>query len=174
MLQKKTETERRKLSPVAVFAMLVLFLVVAELFWKHISFSATNSVGYHLFYISYHPTEIRRGEYILFRINPNRIAVSEVRKELGRFGTHLLVKQIACVPGDRLEVRGNRFYCNGRYLCRAKDKALDGEGLTHFIYNGIVPNNNFFAYGKDNNSFDSRYFGFVKKNEILGIAYPIF
>ena len=174
MLQKSIKTKNKKIPALTVFAIVVLFLVVAELFWKHISISATNSVGYHVFYVSYQPTDIRKGEYAVIKVNVKSFNVKEVRNEFRKFKTNLIVKQIACVPGDNLTVKGYVFYCNGKFLARAKKTALDGEKLTHFKYNGIIPKGFYFAYGKDKNSFDSRYFGFVSRKEIVGIAYPIF
>lgn len=167
-------TSTKKVSAIAVLALILLFLAVAKLFWKHISFSATNSVGYHVFYVVYDPKHIKRGDYVIFTINPQKIKVKEVRNELKKFNTHRLVKQVACMPNDNLTVKGYSFYCNGKYLCKAKKKALDGEKLTRFVYNGKVPEGFVFVMGKDRNSFDSRYFGFVSLRRIVGIAYPIF
>ena len=172
MLQKSNNSKGR-VPALAVFAILILFLSSAELLWKHISFSPTNSVGYHLFYVIYDTHHIEKGDYVIFTINPQKIKVNEVRKELEKFNTHKLIKQVACLHGDRLTVKGRRFYCNGRYLCTAKIKALDGEKLTHFNFDGVIPKGYFFAYGKDKNSFDSRYFGLVPIKSVIAKAIPI-
>lgn len=139
----------------------------------HLSISLTNSVGYHLFYISKKPTpaSIKRWNYVLFTIPETK--VKEVQKEMKHFKTRILVKQAACMPGDRLSVRDRKFYCNGMYLCTAKVKALNGESLEFFHFNGYIPKGYFFAFGQNKNSFDSRYYGLVSLNSIIAKAYPI-
>lgn len=174
MLQKLSDNNNKGRVPsLAVFALLVLFLTVAELLWKHISFTVTDSVGYHLFYVIYDTHRIEKGNYVIFTINPQKIEVNEVRKELEKFNTHKLIKQVACLPGDKLDVKKSKFYCNGKYLGKAKKRALDGERLTHFKFDGVIPKGYFFAYGKDKNSFDSRYFGLVPMKSIIAKAIPI-
>ena len=126
-----------------------------------------------MFYVIYDPHHIERGDYVIFTINPKKIKVNEVRKELEKFNTYKLVKQVACVHGDKLTVKGLKFYCNGKYFTKAKKKALDGEKLTHFKFDGIIPKGYFFAFGKDKNSFDSRYFGLVSVKSIIAKAIPI-
>ncbi|AEA33616.1 signal peptidase I [Hippea maritima] len=152
-------------------AVLVVSLVFLHFILTHLSFSATDSVGYHLFYISKNFKKIKKHDYVLFPIHETNI--KEIQNELKKFKTIILVKQVACVPGDRLTVKGRKFYCNGQYLCTAKIRALDGEKINHFKFNGVVPNGYVFVLGKDVNSYDSRYFGFVPIKEVMAVAYPI-
>ena len=146
-------------------------LVLLYYLFNHLSFSATDSVGYHLFYITKHFKKIKRWDYVLFPMP--RSNIKEIQKETKTFQTRILIKQVACLPGDRLTVKGRKFYCNGRYLCTAKIKALDGEKIKHFRFNGKIPKGYFFAYGKDKNSYDSRYFGLVPMRDITAVAEPI-
>ncbi len=149
----------------------VVSLVLLHFLFNHLSFSATDSVGYHLFYITKHFKKIKRWDYVLFPMPKSNI--KEIQKETRTFKTRILVKQVACLPGDRLTVKGRKFYCNGRYLCTAKIKALDGEKIKHFKFNGVIPKGYFFAYGKDKNSYDSRYYGLVPIKDITAVAEPI-
>ena len=149
----------------------VISLVLLHSLFNHLSFSATDSVGYHLFYITKHFKKIKRWEYVLFPMPKSNI--KEIQKEVRTFKTRMLVKQVACLPGDRLTVKGRKFYCNGKYLCTAKVKALDGEKIKHFKFNGVIPKGYFFAYGNDVNSYDSRYFGLVPIKDITAVAEPI-
>ncbi len=149
----------------------VVSLVLLHFLFNHLSLSATDSVGYHLFYITKHFKKIKRWDYVLFPMPKSNI--KEIQKETRTFKTRILVKQVACLPGDRLTVKGRKFYCNGRYLCTAKIKALDGEKIKHFKFNGVIPKGYFFAYGKDKNSYDSRYYGLVPIKDITAVAEPI-
>lgn len=149
----------------------VVLLVFLHFLFNHLSFSATDSVGYHLFYITKPYKKIKRWDYVLFPIH--RTNIKEIQKEMKSFKTIILVKQVACLPGDNLTVKGRKFYCNGKYLCTAKIKALDGERVKHFKFNGRIPKGYFFAYGKDKNSYDSRYYGLVPIKNVISVAKPI-
>ncbi len=155
---------------IAVFIMVISFIFVDFLF-NHLSYSATDSVGYHWFYIRKHFRKINKWDYVLFPAPI--INIKEIKKEFKTFKTRTLVKQVACVPGDRLTEKHRMFYCNGLYLGTAKIRALDGEKINHFKFNGIIPKGYFFAFGNDVNSYDSRYYGLVLFKSIIAKAYPI-
>lgn len=161
---------KSKKNAITVIAV-IISLVLLHFLFNHLSLSATDSVGYHLFYITKHSKKIKRWDYVLFPMPKSNI--KEIQKETRTFKTRILVKQVACLPGDRLIVKGRKFYCNGRYLCTAKIKALDGEKIKHFKFNGVIPKGYFFAYGKDKNSYDSRYYGLVPIKDITAVAEPI-
>ena len=109
-----------------------------------------------------------------------------------------LVKRVIAVPGDTLEMRENILFRNGQKmtyeLLDAREfageihedaraviaKELDGSG-SHLVMSlptrgamrsfptVTVPEGKFFVMGDSrDNSFDSRYFGFVRRKEILG------
>ena len=91
----------------------------------------------------------------------------------------LFVKYMRCVSGETLKtvlVKNHyRYYCNGKYLGFGRNYSDHGKGfkLPHFIFNGIIPKNRYFAMGTAWDSYDSRYWGFVREKEIIGIAYPL-
>ncbi len=114
-----------------------------------------------------------------------------------------LVKRVIGVPGDRLKIDGGVVYRNGIRLNEpyvyhkyAYDPALDNfpnpccrpvkeelaqqaqqEMLEHNVVNGelIVPTNMYFAMGDNrDDSSDSRYWGFVPRENILGKPFLIY
>mgnify|MGYP003612779057 CR=1 FL=1 len=86
-----------------------------------------------------------------------------------------LFKMIACKPGQRLEVKGLNYYCDGKYISQAKKYDMSGSGkLNQFIYNGIIPQDNYFAIGTHPYAYDSKYFGFVNVRQIERGAYPVY
>jgi len=82
-----------------------------------------------------------------------------------------LVKRVIGMPGDRLEIRGGAVWINGKpltepYLPDTPDR-LENSGPID------VPANSYFMMGDNrNNSYDSRYWGAVKRSEIIGT--PLF
>lgn len=88
--------------------------------------------------------------------------------------TQAFVKRVIGLPGDEIEIVGHTVLANG--------KALQ-EPYAHFIYgsdNGRfgplkVPEDSFFALGDNrDNSSDSRYWGFVPRDLIMGRAFLIY
>ena len=64
-------------------------------------------------------------------------------------------------------------FCGNRFLGVAKTKSMKGEPVQPFVFNGIVPINKVFATGGHKDSYDSRYFGFVERSKITGLAIPL-
>ena len=81
------------------------------------------------------------------------------------------VKRVIGMPGDRLEIRAGVVWINGKpltepYLADAPD-SWENRGPIE------VPPDSYFVMGDNrNNSYDSRYWGFVPRSAIVGT--PLF
>jgi len=162
------------------------------------SMDTTVQVGDHLLVdkLSYSPagsisryflpyTEPKRGDIIVFRY-PMDIQQNYVKRVMG-------------VPGDHIRVVDKVVYLNGKALQEPyvqhvfpglepyRDNfpsAPSGpvypravEMLDHHVENGelVVPAGNYFAMGDNrDNSLDSRYWGFVPRENIIGKPLVIF
>lgn len=81
------------------------------------------------------------------------------------------IKRIVGLPGDTLEVKGGTLYANGR---RVTEPYLNGTPQGDY---GpfVVPDDSVFVMGDNrNNSEDSRAFGALKKEFIVGEALLIY
>ena len=85
-----------------------------------------------------------------------------------------VIKRAAGVPGDRVEVGLDAVRING---------ATVGEGLalartlnrppTDFLRNDVVPPGHLWMMGATADSFDSRYWGFLPEDQVIGRAYAL-
>jgi len=129
--------------------------------------------------------EIKRGDIIVLR-SPADLSMTLVKRCMG-------------VPGDRIKLVDKQVYLNGRKLNEPYVRHITGyinsyrdnfpsepdmqvsEGgqdmLAHHVVNGelVVPSGNYFAMGDNrDNSLDSRYWGFVPRDNIIGKPFMIF
>jgi signal peptidase I len=109
-------------------------------------------------------------------------------------GTRLL-KRVVGVPGDKIQMLDNRLIVNGTTATYFETSAPDGEAkvLRESVFSRehlvevatlgtaastfgpvVVPPERYLVMGDNrDNSFDSRFFGFVPRSEILGRATRI-
>lgn len=135
---------------------------------NHLSVTFTHSLTHRVFWRSDNPALIKTvhtGNYVIFR--------HFVPAPLNRVTQ--LIKRVGCSSGEVLAVDAqDDYFCNGRYLGRAKHKTLRGEPLTPFRYNGVVPPEMLFLIGDHRDSYDSRYMGFIETKDIREIAWAIY
>jgi len=120
---------------------------------------------WRVFVIDKHDVTPERGVIFAFKTKDLRPFFKE--------GTHM-IKVIDGLPGDRVNVTPQQVLVNGKEV---------GEGLRlskplkkpagRFVREEIVPANKYWFMGKTPDSFDSRYWGYVQKSDLIGRAYPI-
>jgi len=110
----------------------------------------------------------RRGDIIVFRYPQD-----EKRD---------FIKRIVATGGERVQIRGHQVLVNGTPLAEPYTKFADspraGEAYCGYAYGcepTVVPADSYFVMGDNrDNSQDSRYWGFVKRDKIKGKAFLIY
>jgi signal peptidase I len=150
-------------------------LIGDHLFVDKLAYAPSSALGRHV--LPYR--EIKRGDIIVFRWPPD-ISIDYVKRVIG-------------LPGDRLRLIDKQVYVNGKKLDEPYVQHIftnidpyrdnfpaepDGmvtsrglEMLRDHVVNGevVVPPGNYFAMGDNrDNSADSRYWGFVPRENIKG------
>ena len=108
--------------------------------------------------------DFKRGDVIVF------IYPEDTKKDF--------IKRLVGLPGDEVEIKKGSIYVNGtpladsvfnnRYYYNRGDFGVEGTKI-------IVPKDNYFVLGDNSaSSKDSRYWGFVPRDNILGEAIVIY
>jgi signal peptidase I len=91
------------------------------------------------------------------------------------------IKRVIGTPGDKIQIVNNNVYINNHlYKCKyafwTSKKILPGYDSPRDNYGPItVPKNDLFVMGDNrDNSFDSRYWGFVPYKDVIGQAFMIY
>jgi signal peptidase I len=189
------ERPRNTLSEWAITILLLLFLTTTLVQAYVIptgSMEDTLMIGDHLLVdkLAYAPagpvskyllpyTEVKRGDIIVFRY-PMKISDTYVKRAIG-------------IPGDRIRIINKELYLNGvkmhepytyhktDYISDYRDNFPGSPDLNveqgaydmlmNHVINGevVVPPNHYFAMGDNrDNSSDSRFWGFVPRENIIG------
>ena len=112
-------------------------------------------------------SEPKRGDVIVFRFPPNPDTD--------------FIKRVIGLPGDTVEVRDKAVYINGEKI--ADPHAHFTDGMTPDVRHGprdefgpvTVPKDHLFVMGDNrDNSYDSRFWGFVPEKNVLGKALILY
>ena len=130
-----------------------------------ISFNISGSLPFRVF------LTVRGGEVScgpgsigLFRLN--------VRTPYWDYGAVFAKRFVGC-PGDTLRTKGAEFYLNDEKIALAKEHDSRGAAVTSFRFEGVIPAGSYFVLGDGEKSYDSRYWGFVKRSWIVGRGFPL-
>jgi len=85
----------------------------------------------------------------------------------------LLLKPIAAMPGDRVCYRQKRIFINGRVGATAAFH--DTAQRLMPVWQGCrrLQASEIFVLSPQQNSFDSRYFGPIRRDAVVGVARPV-
>lgn len=128
------------------------------------------------------PGPSRRGELALVCLPSDIESLGRARSYLSagscRSGSSPVLKQVVALPGDEVEVRQDFFAVNGRMLDRSELRDVDslGRPLAHVpLGHRKVPDGQAWVLGiHRERSWDSRYFGAIPIESIIGRVEPLF
>ena len=150
----------------AKITVLLALIMAGCLVPSRLVYTTSPSLDYNVFLIAEsNPSNLEKSDYVLFDFD------NSIYRNPSLPST--AIKKIVCSPGEKLEVRGNDYFCQGRYLGRAKDYTMKGQRLSKFSFSGEIPHGHFFVMGSHKDSYDSRYYGFVSTNKMKFRVIPL-
>ncbi|MCR4314132.1 MAG: S26 family signal peptidase [Candidatus Uhrbacteria bacterium] len=129
---------------------------------SHLLITLTPSLS-HRVYLMERTKEVGKNDYVVFSLKGDIVAKDNDK----------LLKKVSCAGGDTLKIAGKEYFCNGVSLGTAKDFSLKGNRLDNFVYEGAIGRGLLFVTGDHKDSYDSRYFGFIHKDQVTAKAYPL-
>lgn len=164
------------------------------------SVQGADCLPYSVFLIDLHDREVRRGEYAAFfttQLEPFYHVEPDALKDLGdgrgqrivvdRRGVMIdgvvrgvaVIKEVAGIPGDHVAVNEDGVRVNGAHkgvlLHAAEGGKLwaMGRRVADYLRNETVPAGRLWMMGTNERSYDSRYWGYITDEQVIGRAIPL-
>jgi conjugative transfer signal peptidase TraF len=162
--------EQRSRSAAAAVAAFTVTALVASLLWQPrplLVWNASASAPIGLYAVS-SLDDVRAGEMVIaWTPEPSRSLAAERRYLPSNVP---LVKRVAAVAGDRVCAIGEAIWVNGRHVGARRD--ADGRGRPMPAWTGCrdLLEGEHFLLMDSPDSFDGRYFGVTRREDLLGRA----
>lgn len=139
---------------------LLVIITIMFIFFKYITpiaFNYTESIPVGIYVVDKFNKEYKKGDYVVYKLDDDYIKY--IPKEARTF---LVAKKIVAVKGDKIEKRNNKIfindikvvdYINQNIKSKFKDKVLDKH--------------EFLTLSNNINSLDGRYYGNIRRKQIL-------
>ena len=149
-----------------VLAFLIKTFIVGSFYIPSGSMKPALQIGDRImaYKVFYRLKNVKRGDIIIFKYPLNK------RKDF--------VKRAIGLPGDEILIKNKKVYVNGKLLDEPYAVHSDNwnSGFPRDEYGPIkVPPNSLFAMGDNRDSSDdSRYWGFVPEDNLIGRAFLVY
>lgn len=169
----RTQIKRPRLKTIILTVMVVSgFLVACKVLSYKIMFQITPSLPKGAYWID-HADRIDTGTLCVFAIPP---AVYGMTKSRGWIPEHLryyLMKPVVAKQGDVVDVSASGLFINSKYFGPVSLYDSQGLPLPRLYSKYLLGPGEYFVATTYRNSFDSRYFGKIRRSDIKWVARPL-
>lgn len=153
---------------------IVYFIVLVFVFYGRVVIAvpaqATSCLNSIIFLVNFEQKpKVERGEIIAFTF----VGETPVLKTGDK-----VLKLVAAIPGDVVRVTEHALYINNIKHPKAKPMSKNLNTLSHaaskYEREVTLQDGEYFVIGETVDSYDSRYWGTIKHEQITGKAYAVF
>ncbi len=113
------------------------------------------------------------GQLIAFRTPASAFPYAD--QEMAYLHSRPILKTIAAGTGDAVCTRGGQLRINGRFMAGIAGKDRQRRALPRWVDCRILAADEVFVFSdRTPNSFDSRYYGPIRRSAVLGVYRPLF
>ena len=118
----------------------------------------------------------KRGDIVVFHLDDSKVPSQDSGTGKANAGAEsdILIKRVIGLPNETIEIEGNTIYINGGKLIESHDYVLDSPKFKNTYIYAVgkpykIPPDQYFVLGDNRlTSFDSRYWGCVSREDIIG------
>lgn len=111
------------------------------------------------------PESVAHGDYVFWKAYG---PLSYVKEDF-------VLKKVAGLPGDKLQISNQQVFINGAIVANGFGNAiLYAKKPKEFEKEEVIPAAHYFVIGTNVLSNDSRYWGYLPKEQIVGKGYRIY
>jgi conjugative transfer signal peptidase TraF len=162
--------KQRSRSAAAAVAAFTVTALVASLLWAPrplLVWNVSASAPVGLYAVS-SPDGVRPGEMVIaWTPEPARSLAADRRYLPSNVP---LVKRVAAMAGDRVCAMGEAIWVNGRHVGTRRDADGAGRPMPAWVGCRDLAEGEYFLLMESRNSFDGRYFGVTRREDLLGRA----
>lgn len=118
------------------------------------------------------PDNVARGDYVAF-ISHGRVGMGIDAMLAEKPGRRVIVKKVLGVPGDILTVENDQAFIGGRFVGDLDLLRRLGKPSGSFDRKETIGESHYALFGTLPRSYDSRYWGTVPHEELVGVVYPL-
>ncbi len=169
---------KRKLLTISFFTVSVLFIASFVFTSLNYTINITSSLPLGI-YKTKSINSIKQSDIILFCLDPmlsEKIADKKVLTQGScPFNLAKIGKKVVAVPNDTVTINQDGIKVNGKSIANSRvnlDVVATLE-IPLIEYEGVLRSHEYVVASEKDNSFDSRYFGIVTEDMIIGSLHPV-
>jgi len=119
-----------------------------------------------------------KGEYLLIRCPEDPVIEEGFKRGYiapGLYGKRNLMKKLAAEQGDHVTIKKSGVFVNGNRIKNSRSLGHDSQGrnLKCKKISSTLQPDEIIIMGESKKSFDSRYFGALKRKQVVGVVRPV-
>ena len=147
------------------FVLSVLAATVGRTYRVGLDVADVRCMPWRVYVMKFERPAVARGAYVVY--------VDHAGLMGPKFANKMIGKQIVGVPGDKVVVRNDFAWVNGRPVGALIHNAKLGRGPGAFDREEVIPPGKVFVAGSEPTSYDSRYWGFLDQGDLIASIQPL-